>query len=128
MTINYPDQLICARIGNAGGIAIGLGQDEQFIASDIPAILEHTRDMIFLESHQMATVTRDRYEISDLSGNPVTPEVLSIPWDPVSAVKGEYKHFMQKEIFDQPQSIIDTLRGRVDFEHGDSTQLALDQR
>lgn len=118
MNIDQPDTLICARLGNAGGITLGIGQDEMFIASDIPAILEYTRDMIFLESKQMATITRDSYTISTLDGQPVTPEIHPIAWDPVSAAKGEFKHFMQKEIFEQPQAIIDTLRGRVDFEHG----------
>ncbi|MFQ5434520.1 MAG: glutamine--fructose-6-phosphate transaminase (isomerizing), partial [Anaerolineae bacterium] len=110
--------LTCARLGNAGGITLGIGQDEMFIASDIPAILEYTRDMIFLENRQMAQVTRGGYQISTLQGERLTPEINTINWDPVSAAKGEFKHFMQKEIFEQPQSLIDTLRGRVDFEHG----------
>ena len=118
MSVDQPDELVCARIGNAGGITLGLGRDEMFIASDIPAILEHTRDMIFLENRQMAQVTQGSYAIVDLDGQAVTPEVHTITWDPVSAVKGEFKHFMQKEIFEQPRALIDTLRGRVDFEKG----------
>ncbi|HRQ41485.1 MAG TPA: glutamine--fructose-6-phosphate transaminase (isomerizing) [Chloroflexota bacterium] len=118
MSIDHPDTLICARLGNAGGITLGVGQEEMFIASDIPAILEFTRQMIFLESRQMARVTRQGYSITDLDGNPITPEIHTIAWDPVSAAKGEFKHFMQKEIFEQPQAIINTLRGRVDFETG----------
>jgi glutamine---fructose-6-phosphate transaminase (isomerizing) len=119
MTLDHPEQLICARLGNAGGITIGLGKGEMFIASDIPAILEHTREMVFLENRQMAQVTRDGYQVTDLKGRPLDSEVHTIPWDPVSAVKGEYKHFMQKEIFEQPRALIDTLRGRVDFESGE---------
>jgi glucosamine--fructose-6-phosphate aminotransferase (isomerizing) len=118
MSLGEPDLLITARLGNAGGITLGVGEDEMFIASDIPAILEHTRRMIFLESRQMAIITKDGYTVTDLQGNHVNTEIHTIAWDPVSAVKGEYKHFMQKEIFEQPRSIIDTLRGRVDFEHG----------
>ena len=118
MTVDRPDRLICTRIGNAGGITLGIGQDEMFIASDIPAILEYTRQMIFLENRQMAIITRTNYEIRNLLGERLKPELHTINWDPVSAVKGEYKHFMQKEIFEQPRAIVDTLRGRVDFEAG----------
>ncbi len=113
---NQPDRMIACRIGNAGGVAVGIGEGEMFIASDIPAILEHTRRMVFLESREMAIVTREGYTIKTLEGNPVIPEIHTIPWDPVSAAKGEYKHFMQKEIFEQPRSLTDTIRGRVDFE------------
>ena len=118
MTIDHPDQLICARLGNAGGITLGVGENEMFIASDIPAILEYTRDMVFLESRQMAHLNQGGYTVYDLQGNVLTPELHKISWDPVSAAKGEFKHFMQKEIFEQPRSLIDTLRGRVDFENG----------
>ena len=118
MSQDRPDTLLCARLGNAGGITLGLGQDEMFIASDIPAILEYTRQMIFLENRQIARLTRHSYEITDLDGRSVLPEIHQISWDPVSAAKGEYKHFMQKEIHEQPQSLIDTVRGRVDFENG----------
>jgi glutamine---fructose-6-phosphate transaminase (isomerizing) len=113
-----PDKIVAARIGNAGGVVIGLGENEMFIASDIPAILEHTHKMIFLESHQMAVVTRDSVNISDMQGNQVDYEVQPIAWDPVSAEKGEYRHFMQKEIHEQVRSLTDTLAGRVDFEEG----------
>ena len=118
MSADAPDRLVCARIGNAGGITLGVGDDEMFIASDIPAILEYTRRMIFLDSHQMAVITRDGFEVMSLDGRPITPEIQTIAWDPVSAVKGEFKHFMKKEIFDQPRAIIDTLGGRIDFETG----------
>ncbi|MBZ0277779.1 MAG: glutamine--fructose-6-phosphate transaminase (isomerizing), partial [Anaerolineae bacterium] len=115
----HPDQMVAVRIGNAGGVALGLGDGENFIASDIPAILEHTRRMIFLESRQMATVTAQNVQIQTLEGAAVTLPVHDIPWDPVNAAKGEYKHFMQKEIFEQARSITDTIRGRVDFERGE---------
>lgn len=116
LNVDQPDTLICARLGNAGGITLGVGDGEMFIASDIPAILEYTREMVFLENRQMAQLTRTGYVVTDLDGRPVQPTLHTIAWDPVSAVKGEYKHFMQKEIFEQPRAIVDTLRGRVDFE------------
>ncbi len=113
-----PDKLIAARIGNAGGVVIGLGKGEMFIASDIPAILDHTRTMVFLESHQMAVVTRTGYSVKTLDGTPVAAQEHSISWDPVAAEKGEYRHFMQKEIHEQVRSLTDTLAGRVDFDEG----------
>ncbi len=113
---NEPDRLLACRIGNAGGVALGIGEGEMYIASDIPAILEHTRKLVFLESRQMATVTADGYSVQTLDGEKVEAEVHNIPWDPVSAAKGEFKHFMQKEIFEQPRALTDTIRGRVDFE------------
>ncbi len=113
-----PDRLVAVRIGNAGGVAIGLGEGENFVASDIPALLELTRRMIFLESHEVATITADAIDVQTLDGDPITPAVHEIAWDAVSAAKGEYDHFMQKEIFEQARSLTDTLRGRVDFERG----------
>ncbi len=113
-----PDKIIAARIGNAGGVVIGLGEGENFIASDIPAILEHTRKLIFLESRQMAVVTREHVAISTIEGTPLKAQVSSVAWDPVSAEKGEYRHFMQKEIHEQVRSLTDTLAGRVDFKEG----------
>jgi len=115
---NEPDKIIAARIGNAGGVVIGSGKDEMFIASDLPAILEHTREMIFLESRQMAVVSREGVEVMTLDGQKIEPEYHNIPWDPVSAEKGEYRHFMHKEIHEQVRSLTDTIAGRVDFELG----------
>ncbi len=117
MSKNEKDKVVAVRIGNAGGVALGLGDDEMYIASDIPAILEYTRQMVFLESRQMAVITRHDYTVITLEGDPVQTEVHNIAWDPVSAAKGEYKHFMQKEIFEQPRAITDTIGGRIDFEH-----------
>jgi len=131
MSRRQPDRLIAVRIGNAGGIAVGTGEHEHFIASDIPVILDYTHHVLFLESRHMAIVTRDSYEIQTLGGQQVHAQLQSIPYDPISAVKGEYKHFMQKEIFDQARSITDTIGGRVDFESGQivlpSLNLAVDQ-
>ena len=113
-----PDRLVAVRIGNAGGVTLGVGQGEMFVASDIPAILEHTRRMVFLENRQMAVVGAGGYEVRTLAGDRVNPATHVIPWDPVGAAKGAYRHFMQKEIFEQPLALTHTLRGRVDFETG----------
>ncbi|MFU8770790.1 MAG: glutamine--fructose-6-phosphate transaminase (isomerizing), partial [Anaerolineales bacterium] len=111
-----PDKIVAARIGNAGGVVVGKGKGEMFVASDIPAILEHTRQMIFLESGQMAVITRDGVEVQNLDGSVVDYEVVPVSWDPVSAEKGEYRHFMEKEIHEQVRALTDTIAGRVDFE------------
>jgi glucosamine--fructose-6-phosphate aminotransferase (isomerizing) len=118
LSTEEPDKIVTARIGNAGGVVIGLGDGENFIASDIPAILEHTRKVIFLESRQMAIVTRDSVRIETLEGEEVKPEIHVISFDAVSAEKGEYRHFMQKEIHEQVRALTDTLAGRVDFKAG----------
>jgi len=118
MSSREPDKIVAARIGNAGGVVLGLGEGENFIASDLPAILEHTRRAAFLESHQMAVVTREGIKVTDVHGNPVDFQVQTIAWDPVAAEKGEYRHFMQKEIHEQVRSLTDTLAGRVDFDEG----------
>lgn len=117
-TANEPDKIVAARIGNAGGVVIGFGEDEMFIASDMPAILEHTRKVVFLESQQMATVTRDGAKLQTLQGEAIEFETDTVSWDPVAAEKGEYRHFMQKEIHEQIRSLTDTIAGRVDFETG----------
>ena len=116
MSTVEPEKLIAARLGNAGGVALGIGENEMFIASDIPAIMSHTRKIVFLESGQFAIVRRDGFAINDLEGNPVTSEIQNIPWDPIFAEKGKFRHFMQKEIHEQVRSLSDTLSGRVDFQ------------
>ncbi len=112
-----PEKIIAARIGNAGGVVIGLGEGENYIASDIPAILSHTNKMVFLDSEQMAVITRNDVRVTTLEGDSITHKVETISWDPVSAVKGNYRHFMQKEIHEQVRSTTDTLAGRIDFNH-----------
>jgi glucosamine--fructose-6-phosphate aminotransferase (isomerizing) len=118
------DKIVTARIGNAGGVVVGFGDHEMFVASDMPAILEHTREMVFLESGQIGIVTQDGLQVSSLAGEPVAYEIHSVPWDPVAAEKGEYRHFMHKEIHEQVRSLTDTIAGRVDFDTG---QIYLDQ-
>ncbi len=110
-----PERLVVARLGNAGGVVIGRGEGETFIASDIPALLEYTHRVMFLDNRQMAVVRPGQVEVFDLRGHPVTKEEVAIEWDAESAQKGEYDYFMQKEIFEQGQSITATLRQRLDF-------------
>ena len=119
-----PDRIVTARLGNAGGVTVGLGDGEMFIASDIPAILEHTQRMIHLDSREMAVVTAEGAVFTDLEGRPLQKDPTVIPWDPVAAVKGEYRHFMQKEIYEQALSLTHTLDDRVNFE---SRQVRLDE-
>jgi glucosamine--fructose-6-phosphate aminotransferase (isomerizing) len=118
MSADEPDKIVTARIGNAGGVVLGLGEGENFIASDTPAIMEHTRHVIFLESRQMAVVTCGTVTIETLDGAKVKPQEHSVSWDPIAAEKGEYRHFMQKEIHEQVRALTDTLAGRVDFVNG----------
>ncbi|MGD2147578.1 MAG: glutamine--fructose-6-phosphate transaminase (isomerizing) [Anaerolineae bacterium] len=118
LSTDEPDRMVAARLGNAGGLTLGVGDGEMFIASDIPAILQHTRDMIFLADRQMAVIRQDGAEVTSLAGDPLDAEIETIPWDPVSAAKGTYRHFMQKEIYEQARSITDTIRGRADFDLG----------
>ena len=118
MSADEPDKIVAARIGNAGGVVLGIGKDENFLASDIPAIMEHTQRVMFLESRQMAVVTPDHIGVETLEGAKVNPQVHTISWDPVNAEKGEYRHFMQKEIHEQSRALTDTLAGRVDFVKG----------
>jgi glucosamine--fructose-6-phosphate aminotransferase (isomerizing) len=113
-----PDKIVAARIGNAGGVVIGIGENEMFVASDLPAILEHTRRVVFLESRQMAIVTAEGVSIQTIDGEMVPVKEQVVAWDPISAEKGEYRHFMLKEINEQVRSLTDTIAGRVDFECG----------
>jgi len=128
--VDEPERLIVARLGNAGGVVIGTAPGETFVASDVPAILDYTREMVFLEDRELAVITRTGVTISTLSGAPVTRTPVNVPWDPVAAAKGDYKHFMQKEIHEQPRALMDILRGRIDQEAGQVQleDLTLDDR
>jgi glucosamine--fructose-6-phosphate aminotransferase (isomerizing) len=116
LSSDEPDKIIAARIGNAGGVVVGYGKEEMFVASDIPAILERTRKMCFLESRQIAVIYKNHVHYKDIDGKDVKETIQTISWDPVSAVKGNFRHFMQKEIHEQVRGLTDTMAGRVDLE------------
>nr|MBC7244377.1 glutamine--fructose-6-phosphate transaminase (isomerizing) [Chloroflexota bacterium] len=113
-----PHKLLAARLGNAGGIVVGYGRDEMFVASDMPAILEHTQKVSFLEHKELAVITPDSAQFFTLSGEPLKKDIHIIPWDPVSVAKEGYKHFMLKEIEEQARSITDVIRGRLNLDAG----------
>ena len=124
MCESEPATLLAAK--SATPIVIGLGQGEQFIASDIPAVLDHTREVLFLDDGEIAELTRSTVQVTRFDGTPVSRSPRRITWDPVTAQKGGYKHFMAKEIHEQPQAIIDTMRGRVLLDEGDVALAELD--
>ncbi len=118
-----PDRILAARSGPP--LVIGLGEGENFLASDVVPLLRHTRRVIFLEDGDLAELTREGVRILDLQGNGVDRPIQNIPYDPVAAEKGGFKHFMQKEIFEQPQAISNTLLNRLPIEAADPIPLEL---
>ena len=121
----YPDRLIAAR--KESPLIVGLGKGENFIASDVPAVLEYTRDVYYLNQNELAVLYNDHVDLFDSDGNKVVREPSHVEWDMASAEKGGYAHFMLKEIHEQPKALTDTLRPRLVFEDEKPVDIKFDE-
>jgi len=117
VTASDPNRIVCTK--DASPMVLGLGQGQNFVASDVPALLEHTRDFVYMEEGDMAVITASHVDIYNRSGHKVNRPTRRIDWTPMMAEKGGHKHFMHKEIHEQPRAVADTLRGRMLLSEGD---------
>ena len=116
--VSADDQDKIVAVGNGPPVVVGIGVDEVFVASDIPAILSHTRDVVFLSNEEMAVITRSGVAFTDHGGRPLSKPTQRVLWDPIATEKGGHRHFMLKEIYEQPSAARETILGRVSLDKG----------